>query len=280
MLIDYITSIELGLITGCIALGVYTTYRIIHFTDLTCDGSVIIGAATTAAFIQAGYGPTLATGASFCAGALTGLCTALIHTYARIPSIISGILTAYIAYSVSLHIMGSAPNIPLCGYTLLFHEHPLMLLCILCISVIASFVYFFSTNLGLRMHIAGYNPNLAQQFGFNTKVLTMLGVSLSNALIALGGSALTHYQEFADVSQGFGSLVIGLGSALVGEKILPQKPLIFPVMGCFIGSILYHAFLNIALQVTWLGLEPYDMNIVISVCMIFIMMRRKNRAFN
>lgn len=271
-------SLTLGLITGCISLGVYTTYRLTNFTDMTCDGSVMIGAATTAALIRAGVPPIAATLAALCVGSLLGLCTGILNIYARIPQIIAGILSAYLAYSLSLHIMGGAPNIPLCNHTLLFGNATLAWLFGIAALVCTVVVYFFSTNIGLRTHISGYNPTLAEQFGSNPTTLSLLGLGISNGLIALGGSLFVHYQEFADISQGFGSLIVGLGSLLIGEKILPKKPLVFPVLGCFFGAIIYQLFINVALQITWLGLEPYDMNIVIVLCMVLIMAKRARRA--
>ena len=277
MFVD-INSLTLGLITGCISLGVYTTYRLTHFTDMTCDGSVIIGAATTAALIHAGASPGLSIFAALCAGALLGLCTSALHVYARIPQIISGIMSAYLAYSLSLHIMQGAPNIPLCNHNLLFDGNPLPWLAGITATLCIIFVFFFSTNLGLCTHISGYNPTLAEQFGANPKTFTFLGTSLSNGLIALGGSLFVHYQEFADISQGFGSLITGLGSLLIGEKLLPKKPLIFPVLGCFLGAIIYQIFINLALQASWIGLEPYDTNIIVVVCMVVIMAKGARRA--
>jgi len=275
MLIDITTSLELGLITGCIALGVYTTFRLTNFTDLTCDGSVIIGAATTAALVKMGLPIVLSVFAAFFMGALAGLCTSMLHVYCRIPQIIAGILTAYLSYSISLHIMGGAPNVPLCGADLLINTNTLHFLIPFVIILCLLYAYFFSTKLGVQIQIAGYSPALAEQFGSNVARLTLIGTSISNAIIALGGSLYVHYQEFADISQGFGSLIIGIGSSIIGEKIMPKRPFIMPILGCFLGAITYQIFINVALQSTWLGLEPYDMNIIVVVCMVLIMIKRR-----
>ena len=278
MLINYIASLELGLISGYIALGTYTTFRITKFTDLTCDGTVIIGAATTAALLQAGVSPALATLIAVLAGGLTGLSTGIVSTYLNIPRGVSGILVALAAYSVSLHIMGGSPNIPLTEQELLFDQsNQLLVIVSLTAMFCVAFVYFLATRTGIYMHIAGHNPALAQQIGFNPLPYTLLGVSLSNAIIALGASLFVHYQQFADISQGFGSLITGLSAALLGEKILPKKPYFFPVLGCFFGGVLYQLFLSVALNSTWLGLEPYDMNLVLTICMVMIMLERRSR---
>ncbi|MCY4413770.1 MAG: ABC transporter permease [Alphaproteobacteria bacterium] len=274
---DLLLSCELGLIFGFLSLGIYITLRLINFTDLTCTGSFTIGAATAAQMIFLGYNCWLATLASFLAGGAAGALTAFLHIHMRISDIFSGIITAYTGYSIGLHILKGAPNRSFMEVDNIFTQQPtLLILFLLVIFFAIIYVFFFSTRLGLAMQVAGYKPWLAQQFHVKTTRMITGGLTLSNALIGLSGGVMANYQEFFDITQGTGTLITGLSIALLGEKIFPLRSLLASYTGCFVGAIAYQTLISFAIQCTSLGLEPYDINIILAILMVLLIWKRKS----
>lgn len=270
-------SLEMGMITGFLALGILITFRLTNFTDLTCDGSVLIGASVTAALADAHAPPYVALLLSILAGSTTGLLTAIFHTELKIPQIFSGILTAVMAYSVALHIMDARPVISLVNSPLLFDENFFRFLIPIALYTIILCWWIFSTQLGKTLQVAGFNPILAQQFGKQPRFTVWASLAMSNSLLALNGSLMTTYQQFTDVNQALGSLLMGLGATILGEKILPVRNLLGRMIACFIGAIAYRLLITLALNTTWFNLQPYDINLLMGIILLLSMTKLKKK---
>ena len=234
-LIASLGAIEIGLIFGLVALGVFLSFRIINFPDLTVDGSFPLGGAVAAALIVAGWNPFAATAAAIVAGALAGYLTAWLNVHLRIMQLLASILVMIALYSVNLRIMGK-PNVALINDATVFSLvefggvpdywlKPLFLLAI----VIAAKVLidlFFASEAGLAMRATGGNPRMARAQGISTDRLTVWGLALSNGLVALAGALFVQSQGGADISMGIGTIVIGLAAVIIGETILPARSLV------------------------------------------------------
>lgn len=260
-----------GLIWGLMAIGVYLTYRILDVADLTVDGSMATGGAAAVMLIRTGAPPAAALLGAFFCGLLAGLVTGLFHTRCGIPVILSGILTQLSLYSVNLRIMGKANQaVSVDKYDLLVSqryvsdwtaENPLPLLLAGTGAVIAALYWFFGTERGCSLRATGANPAMARAQGINTHADTVLGLMLSNALVALSGGLLAQYQGSADVNMGRGAIVIGLAAVIIGEAALGR---IFENFGLrltavALGAVIYFAVLQTVLQ---LGLNTNDLKLV------------------
>lgn len=214
----------MGLLYAFMALGVYITFRILDFPDLTVDGSFTTGGAIAAVMITNGYAPWLATFTAIAGGMLAGMCTALLHTKGKINGLLSGILMMIALYSINLRIFGGKPNWSLMGDTTLFTSiDPLLVLPFVVIFVKIVMDLFLRTDLGLALRATGDNARMIRSLGVNTDNTTILGVSLSNGMVALSGALITQYSTFADSSMGIGMIVIGLASVIIGEAIFGAK---------------------------------------------------------
>ncbi|MDA3928944.1 MAG: ABC transporter permease [Prolixibacteraceae bacterium] len=280
-----IGSITIGLILALLALGIFISFRIFDFPDITAEGSFTFGAATGAALIVAGVNPLLASLIAFLAGMAAGAITGLIHTRFKINPLLAGILVMTALYSVNLHVMGKS-NIPLLNETTVFTwvdnfsawisgadtktnllgwqvaVKDLWLL-LFCLITILSFCYllwwFFKTNIGTAMRATGDNDQMIRALGVNTNSMIILGIALSNGFIALAGAMLAQYQGFADVQMGIGMMVWGLASVIIGEAIINDNSLGFVIAGAVVGSVLFRLLVAIALR--W-GLNPNDLKII------------------
>ncbi len=277
-------ALTVGLLLGLLALGTYISFRIFHFPDITAEGSVTLGAAVSASLIVNQVNPLLASLAAFLAGSLAGACTAFIHTRFKINGLLSGILVMTALYSVNLHIMGRS-NVPLVSAATVFHvlqpgtdwfseQHAMkvlgwningmelfiLLFSLLLVSVTALLLYwFFRTKLGTAMRATGDNPQMIRALGVNTGMMIILGLGLSNGLIALSGALLAQYQGFADVQMGIGMLVWGLASVIIGEALTDNKSLGFLLTAAILGSLVFRLLVAVALQ--W-GLDPNDLKLI------------------
>ena len=261
---EYISSlpgaVALGLIWGIMAIGVYITYKILDFADLTVDGSMVTGAAVCAVIIVAGGSFWLGMLGGFVAGLLCGLLTSIFHTILGIPPILSGILTQLSLWSVNLKIMGSKSNIsvsPRAFKTLLAQlevGNALWKLVIICAIVIGLLYLFFGTELGFSIRATGNNPTMAKAQGINTQTKKVIGLMLSNGLVALSGALLCQYQGFTDINMGRGAIVIGLCAVVIGEVVISKISSNFAVrlMGVVIGAIIYYIVFQ---SVVFLGLD-------------------------
>ena len=270
-----------GLAWGIMAIGVYITFRILDIADLTVDGSLATGGAVAALGITMGLNPWLALLMAFIAGMLAGLVTGLLHTACGIPAILSGILTQLALYSINLRIMaigsGASTKATLAlsvdKQSLLVSSryiremslrNPLLLLAVLTVVVIAVLYWFFGTELGCSIRATGANPNMARAQGINTNAAKVLGLVVSNGLVALSGGLLAQYQGSSTVDMGRGAIVIGLAAVIIGEVLLGKVFINFALklLSAVIGSIIYYIVLQFVLR---LGLESTDLKLLSAV---------------
>lgn len=267
-------SIEQGLAFGVLALGVYLTFRVLHYADLTVDGTFPLGAAVAAVLIVGGVSPVTATLFAFLAGAAAGAVTGFLNTKMKIPGLLAGILTMTALYSVNLRIMGR-PNVPLLRRPTLFtqlseagFDHPAQALIVFfVIALVAKAVIdaFLSTQVGLALRATGDNPTMIQSFGVNTETMTVLGLAFSNGLVGLAGALIAQYQGYADVGMGLGTIIAGLASVILGNAILRPSTVFRGTLGVVIGSVLYRLAIFLALRA---GFAPTDLRIVTAVIVI------------
>lgn len=271
---ELLTSVEVGLIFGVVAMGIYMTFKTINFVDMTCDGSFILGAATTAATIKAGIDPYISICFSMVAGAFAGLITGTLNKFCRIADILSGIIVAYVLYSVNLMIMGNSPSMAIIDCETVFSDSGLPMIAIVAV-IVLSVMYMMFSSFGLKLRAVGYNRQFATTYGIDVNKMTLFGLAISNAMIAAGGSLFSQYQGFCDVSGGTGMLVTGLASIVVGTKALPFKNEPLLIVSCIVGSILYRIFLNVALHSDVLGIKTQNLNLVTGLIIVSIMMMKR-----
>ncbi|QXL84991.1 ABC transporter permease [Comamonas sp. NLF-1-9] len=273
-LFSFLGAIEIGLIFALVALGVYISFRLLRFPDLTVDGSFPLGGAVCAVMIQAGYSPYVATLGATLAGAAAGYITGWLNVRLRIMDLLASILMMIALFSVNLRIMGG-PNIPLINdptmFTLLqpegledYWSRPMILLVIIIIAKFAA-DWFFSTERGLAIRATGSNARMARAQGINTGAMVLLGMAISNALVGLSGALFAQTQGGADISMGIGTIVIGLAAVIVGEAILPSRRLVYATLAAIIGAIVYRFFIAAALNSDFIGLKAQDLNLVTAV---------------
>ena len=265
-------AIAQGLIWGIMAIGVYITFRILDVADLTVDGSLATGGAVCVILIRTGLNPWLALVCATLAGMLAGLVTGLFHTRCGIPAILAGILTQLALYSVNLRIMGGKANqaVSVDKYDLLLSQryvreltldNPLPMLIVFTLAVIAVMYWFFGTEKGCSLRATGNNPRMARAQGINTNSNIVLGLMLSNGLVALSGALLSQYQGSSDVNMGRGAIVIGLAAVIIGEVIFGKLFTNFglKLFAVSIGAVIYYIVLQIVLQ---LGLNTNDLKLI------------------
>ena len=240
-----------GLVWGIMAIGVYITYKILDLADLSVDGSMCTGGAVCVMMMLSGHSVWVSLLAAFLAGVLAGLATGIFHTAMGIPAILAGILTQLGLYSINLRIMGNRANQALSAsqYDLLislrnvkdvpFYENTLLICLIIIVILIAVLYWFFGTALGCSIRATGSNPNMSRAQGINTDFCKLLGLMVSNGIVAFSGGLLAQYQGFADVNMGRGAIVIGLAAVIIGEVIFRR------VRGNFAFTLATVAFLAI-----------------------------------
>jgi putative ABC transport system permease protein len=275
-------AIEQGLLFAIMALGVYLTFRILNFPDLTVDGSFALGGALAAKLIIDGMHPVWATLLAMLAGAVAGVVTGVLSTKGKINGLLAGILTMIALYSINLRIMGQAnlpllreetlytyikdwqvPDLAIGGITILSGNALVFLVLILLVKGLL--VWFLHTDFGLDLRATGDNPTMIRSFGANTDTTTIIGLGLSNALVAASGAWVAQYQGFADVSMGIGMIVIGLASVIVGEVLFGHSTILRAAIAVILGSIVYRLVIMFALQA---GLEPSDMKLITALIVI------------
>lgn len=269
-----IGAVEVGLIYGVMALGVFLTFRVLNFPDLTVDGSFTTGAATAAVGILNGWDPVSATLAGFVTGFIAGTVTGLLHTKGRIDGLLAGILTMIALWSINLRIMDGA-NIPLLRQDTVFtpmREAGILgtwagagLLAAGVAALGLLVVWFLTTNLGLSLRATGDNGPMITSFGVSTDYTKVLMLSLSNGFVGMCGALVGQYQGFADISMGIGLILVGLASVIMGQAILGQRWLWVAVFAVIVGAVLYRIIIFLALQV---GLDPNDMKLITALLVI------------
>ncbi|MGO3148207.1 MAG: ABC transporter permease [Leucobacter sp.] len=270
-----IGAIEFGLLYGIMALGVYLTFRVLNFPDLTVDGSLTTGAATAAALIHAGQNPLLATAAGFVTGAIAGAITGILHTKGNIDGLLAGILTMIALWSVNLRIMGKS-NMPFLREDTLIS--PLreagwmnktwyvVLIFLAVVFVIKLIVdWFLSTDVGLAIQATGNNEQMIRSFGVNTDGMKILTLSLSNGLVGLAGALIAQYNGVADISMGIGVILVGLASVILGQALLGQRWIWLATLAVIVGSVLYRLIIFGALRV---GLNQDDMKLITAILVV------------
>ena len=282
---DFLTSlansmpgaVAQGLIWGIMAIGVYITYRILDVADLTVDGSLGTGGAVCVVLVLNGVPVGVALVAATLAGMLAGLVTGLFHTACGIPAILAGILTQLALYSVNLRIMGTGTgggkaNLPVSvdKYSLLVSaryvralalNNPIFVLLIFCAILIGVLYWFFGTELGCSLRATGANRHMARAQGINTNVTIVLGLMVSNGLVALAGGLLSQYQGFSDINMGRGAIVIGLAAVIIGEVIFGKifRNFALKLTAAVIGAIIYYIVMNFVLR---MGLSTDDLKLL------------------
>ena len=267
-------ALELGLLYAIMAIGVYLTYRVLDFPDLTVDGSFTTGAAVAAVMIMGGMPPWLTVMGALIAGMAAGLITGLLHVWGGINALLAGILTQLALYSINLRIMGVA-NISLLRSDTLFtplREAKLtgtwtsVGILFVIAALIGVLVYFFlGTRYGVGIRATGDNELMAKSQGIDVGRAKLVGLSLSNGLVALAGALVAQFQGFADISMGIGMIVAGLASVIIGQAIIGRMSVWQSVLAAAVGSVLYRAIIQAALSV---GLDPNDMKLVSAVLVV------------
>nr|WP_211112431.1 ABC transporter permease [Azospirillum sp. SYSU D00513] len=262
------------MVYALVALGVYLSFRVLDFPDLTVDGSFPLGAVVAATMIVSGGNPWLASLAAALAGAAAGLVTATLNVRFRILHLLASILTMIALFSVNLRVMGR-PNVAILMqdtvltpfYGLGVPDHivrPLLVLAVV-VLVVALLAWLLSSEFGLAMRASGINPRMARAQGVDTDRHIYTGMALSNGLCGLAGALFAQTNGFADVTTGVGTIVVGLAAVIVGETVLPARRLVLALAACVVGSILYRLAVQFALSADAIGLQASDLNLVTAV---------------
>ena len=268
-------AVSQGLVWGIMALGVYVTYRILDVADLTVDGSLATGGAVCVILIRAGVNPWVAILAALVAGGVAGLVTALLHTKCGIPAILAGILTQLALYSVNLRVMGGKSNQPVSvdKYNLIVSQryvrelkltNPMIPILIILAAIIGILDWFFGTEKGCSIRATGANKTMARAQGINPDNDIILGLVISNALVALSGALIAQYQGSVDVNMGRGAIVIGLAAVIIGEVVFKKIKHNFAGTLAFVtfGAVIYYIVIQITLL---LGLNTNDLKLITAI---------------
>ncbi|MDR3202564.1 MAG: ABC transporter permease [Bifidobacteriaceae bacterium] len=277
--------IDLGLIYGLLALGVFLTYRILNFADLTVDGSFTTGAGTAAVLIVHGTPAWLATAAGCLTGSLGGLVTGLLHTKLKIDPLLASILTMIALWSINLRIMGKA-NLPMISAQTVFTplRQAELLGTGLSIAVLAVFViafkliidWFLATGFGLAVQATGDNPSMAASLGVSTDLTKIVTLMLANGLVGLSGALIGQYQGYADISMGVGLILVGLASVIVGNAILGTRFMFMASLGVVVGSVAYRLVIFLALR--WKVLTAQDMKLISAVLVVIALVVSQSKS--
>ena len=287
-----ISTFTIGFILSLLALGVFISFRIFAFPDITADGSITLGASVAAILLVHGISPPLASVAAFCAGLAAGACTGTLHTRFKINSLLSGILVMTALYSVNLHVMGRS-NVPLMsvntlatqaewiglritggvtslnvvGWEVSVRDASVLCAIALAVALAGTLLYLFlRTNLGIAMRATGDNVQMIRALGVNDSTMIVFGLAISNGFVALSGALLAQYQGFADVGMGIGMVVWGLASVIIGEALVGSNQVGLTLSGAVMGSVLFRLMVAVALR--W-GLSPNDLKLITAVFVFF-----------
>lgn len=266
-------AISQGVLWGVMTLGLYITFKVLNYPDLTVDGSFALGGAVSATLIVQGMNPLFTLVIATIAGMLSGVVTGVLHTKLKIPGILSGILSMLALYSINIRIM-SKPNIALLGETTLFTQvrsltqwsqvvSSLVLGAATVVLIVGFMYWFFGTEIGCAIRATGNNENMVRALGANTDSMKIIGLLLCNGLVALSGGLVAQSQGFADVGMGIGTLVIGLASIIIGEVIFGNRfNFAYKLAAVVLGSVVYRMIIAVVLQ---LGLKSTDLKLLTAV---------------
>ena len=263
----FLGAVSLGLLWAVMTIGVYITYRVLDIADLTVEGSLPLGAAVACSLITQGVNPYLASLCALLAGCLAGLCTGLLHTKLKIPALLSGILTMISLWSVNLHVMGM-PNLSILRMPTVFQplerlgmsKNAAMIAvgAVCALGLIVALYWFFGTELGSAIRATGNNQKMVRAQGINTDTMKILGLVISNALVALSGALIAQSQNFADVQMGTGSIVIGLASLIIGEVLFGRRGFFSRLLSLILGAIVYRLIIALVLEI---GMPTNDLKL-------------------
>ena len=262
-LVNFLWDIQggatLGIMWGIMALGLYLTYRVLKYADMTVDGSLTLGGAISAVCVAGGMNPLLAIFIAMLAGMAAGFVTGILHTKLGIPDLLAGILTQFSLYSINLRIMGKA-NFGLLNEVTLFtliknmgipSKWAGLIVGLIFVVILIILVYcFFGTEIGCALRATGNNPDMVKAMGGNTKAYIVLGLVVGNGLVAIAGAILAQYQGYADINMGVGTIVIGLAGILIGEVIFSKRSYAHRLTGVIIGSIVYRIIIAFVLRIS------------------------------
>lgn len=266
-----ISTVAQGLLWSVMAIGVYLTFRSLQIADLSVEGTFPLGAAVAAVLLTKDYNPAVAIAAAGIAGMLAGAVTGLLHTKLKIPALLAGILTMIALYSVNLRVMGKA-NIPLLNIDTVYTALEFLNLSPNMITFVVGFIIavlipvllylFFGTEIGMALRATGNNPQMIRALGVNTDNMLLLGLVISNGLVAVSGAFIAQNNGFADVGMGIGTIVIGLASVIIGEVLFGARSVKNSLISVVLGSILYRVVIA---AVLYMGMPPNDLKLLTSV---------------
>ena len=264
-------AISLGLLWAIMTIGVYITYRILNIADLTVEGSITMGAAIAAKALTGGVNPYLAIILAFFGGMLAGLFTGILHTKLKIPALLSGILTMIALYSVNLRIMGTS-NLSLIRAETVYmpfqamglnQHNAAIVVGLICVSILVAILYwFFGTEIGSVIRATGNNPHMVRAQGVNTDLTIVIGLVLSNGLVAVSGGLIAQSQRFADIQMGTGSIVIGLASVIIGEVLFSRNGFLSKLISLVLGAVIYRVIIAFVLK---LGMPANDLKLFTAI---------------
>lgn len=283
-------AMEQGFAFGLMVLGVYLTFRVLDFPDLTVDGSLPLGAAVSAVAISGGHSPALAALMAGGAGFLAGMVTGILNTKLKILHLLASILTMIALYSINLRIMGK-PNMTLLGADTvvdqfqaftglpMVHSTPI-LFGVISLVVVALLIWFLHTEIGLCVLATGDNPRMITSQGVNTDTVIIFGVGLSNALVAVSGALVAQNQGAADVNMGVGTIIAGLASVIIGETVFGDKTIRRALIAAVLGSVLYRVAIALALglKLGAFSITPSDLNLITAILVVIALTAPKMKA--
>jgi len=283
----FLGTLEIGFIYGLVAMGVFITFRVLDFPDLTVDGSFTLGAATTATLIVLDINPFLSTLCGTLAASSAGLVTAWLNLRFNILHLLASILTMTALYTINLRVMGK-PNMSLIMEPTMLTPFeglgiPAMYLKVVFVAVFAIVAgllvaWFLYTQYGLAMRAVGSNKRMAQANGIVVDEKVYVGLALSNGLVGLAGALFAQTNGFADSTMGIGTIVVGLAAVIIGESLFGTRSILIVVMGCIIGSILYRIAVSMALNADFLGFQASDLNLLTAVLVTLSLIFPKLRS--
>ena len=268
-------TIEQSLIFAIMVLGVYISFRILNFPDMTVDGTFPLGAAISAKLLTLGVNPYLTLLVALIAGAAAGAITGLIHVKLKVKDLLAGILVMTALYSVNLRVMGKS-NIPLFEEDNIFNTEYSMMITIVVLILISKFLldYLLKTKFGFALKALGDNENLIVSLGLNEEKYKIYGLMIANAFVAFSGAVLAQYQGFADVGMGTGIIVIGLASIIIGDTLFGKRRRLAGTTIVIIGSILYRGVIAVTLS---MGIDASDLKLITSIIVIVILWIQKQK---
>lgn len=283
----------LGILWGIMALGLYLTYRVLNYSDLTVDGSLSLGGAISAVLVASGMQPLLAILVATIGGMIAGAVTGTLHTKLKIPGLLAGILTQFGLYSINLRIMGKA-NFGLLNQVTLFSQIKdlgvpskwagFIVGLVFIILLIILMYCFFGIEIGCALRATGNNPDMVKAMGGNTQAYIVLGLVIGNGLVAMSGAFLAQYQGYADINMGVGTIVIGLASIMIGEVLFSKRTYFHRLTGVVIGSVVYRIIIAVVLRISmnsnWIiKITADDMKLITAIIIVIALCSPNIKAF-